>query len=116
MGDQRKPVVHPSDHKNTVRRGSRGRSSDHFSDDMTSSYRSRSISRSNQGTQSVGLESTDASKPKFGEKIRSSSHHRSMGTIRKDLDSERSGRLKRAMSFSTHERRPSNKKKSPGDD
>merc|ERR1719510_669940 len=65
---------------------------------------------------SVPPESTDATKPKFGENIRSQSHHRSMGTIRKDLDTERSGRLKRAMSFSTHERRPSNKKKSPEDD
>ena len=116
--DQRKPASNPSDQNNIARRGSRGRSSDHFSDDMASSYRSRSMSRSNQGTQSVGVESTNTSKPKFGEgeKIRSNSHHRSMGTIRKDLDSERSGRLKRAMSFSTHDRRPSNKKKSPGDD
>merc|ERR1712064_201383 len=113
--DQRKPAAHPSVHSNTIHRGSRGPSSEPFSDDMTSSFRSRSISRSNHGTHSVGPESAHPSKSKFGENIRSHSHHRSMGTIRKDLDSDRSGRLKRAMSFSTHERRPSIKKKSPGD-
>ena len=61
------------------------------------------MSRSNQGTRSVDPDSTKASNSKFDENIRSHSHHRSMGTIRKDLDNERSGRLKRAMSFSTHE-------------
>ena len=115
--DQRKPAANPPGHSNTIHRGSRGRSSDHgFSDDMTSSYRSRSMSRSNQGTRSVDPDSSKASNSKFDDNIRSHPHHRSMGTIRKDLDNERSGRLKRAMSFSTHERRPTGKKKSPPDD
>jgi len=112
--DQRKPVAHPPN-SNTIHRGSRGRSSDHFSDDMNSSYRSRSMSRSNQGTRSVDPDSNKASNSKFDENIRSHPHHRSMGTIRKDLDNERSGRLKRAMSFSTHERRPVGKKKAPSE-
>merc|ERR1712066_56983 len=88
---------------------------------MNSSFRSRSISRSNQGTRSVGLEQTGTPQAKsktigpFGDSIRTHPHHRSMGTIRKDLDNERSGRLKRAMSFSTHERRPVGKKKAPSE-
>ena len=112
--DQRKPATH-STGSNTIHRSSRGRSSDQFSDDMASSYRSRSMSRSNQGTRSVDPDSTKASSSKFDENIRSHPHHRSMGTIRKDIDKERSGRLKRAMSFSTHERRPIGKKKTPSE-
>ncbi len=56
-----------------------------------SSYRSRSMSRS----------------PNFGEakkilkKSSTPDHHKSMGSMRSDLDDERSSRLKRAMSFSS---------------
>jgi len=115
--DQRKPVKNPRGKTNTTDRGARGRSSDAFSDDMTSSYRSRSMSRSKQGTRSVGLESTNTFlQPKLGENTQTNPHHRSMGTIRKDLDAERSGRLKRAMSFSSHDRRPTNKKKPSNDE
>ena len=113
--DQRKPVKHSRGKSSTIDRGARGLSSDAFSDDMTSSYRSRSMSRPKQGTRSVGLESSNTLQPKIGENTRANPHHRSMGTIRKDLDSERSGRLKRAMSFSTHDRRPAIKKNSSND-
>ena len=115
--DQRKPAKHSSGQSNTIHRGTRGRSSDVYSDDMNSSFRSRSMSRSNQGTRSVGLEQTGTPQAKsktigpFGDSIRSHPHHRSMGTIRKDLDSERSGRLKRAMSFTAKDSPQANKNK-----
>ena len=60
--------------------------------DSDSSYsRSRSASR---GPQQIPKRSN----------LKQTDHHRSMGTLRGDLDAERTGRLKRAMSFTSHDR------------
>ena len=69
------------------------------------SYRSRSVSQSPQPNYGTLDRSSYDSHRRSGTGSRtladSGSQHRSMTTLRSDLDDERSGRLKRAMSFST---------------
>ena len=68
------------------------------------SFRSRSVSQSPQPNYGTLDRSSYDSQRRSGTGSRtlvdSGSHHRSMTTLRSDLDDERSGRLKRAMSFS----------------
>ena len=69
------------------------------------SYRSRSVSQSPQPNYGTLDRSSNDSHRRSGTGSRtladSGSQHRSMTTLRSDLDDERSSRLKRAMSFST---------------